>query len=134
MSRLTPGLEVKIELKRKTVDKAGEKKEGDAKEEEKKAAGKDETGRSRRSSSPADDTAGEVAVAVVDRQGSSKVSPSRRTKDPFPPEEPARRRRTELPKQDEKKDDKKDEKPKVETGFINATNRPRPRVLGLRSR
>jgi len=112
MNRLTPGLEVKIELSRKVVPKAGEKKDGDGKDSDKKEAEKFETVTVTAKLIAAPDTLPDKLPlpSSAGKALEGQPKPKKGPKDPFPPEE------------DECGQDKKDKKPKVETGFINRSN------------
>jgi len=112
MNRLTPGLEVKIELRRKVVPKAGEKKDGEGKDSDKKEAEKFETVTVTAKLIAAPDALPDKLPlpSSAGKALEGQPKPKKGPKDPFPPEE------------DECGQDKKDEKPKVETGLINRSN------------
>ena len=115
---MTPGLEVKLELKRKAgtrpaANKDGGAKDGDKKDGEKQVD-KEETVTVTATliAAPADlpEKLPLPSSAGKALEGQPKPKKGKGPKDPFPPEE------------SECGQDKKDDKPKVETGFINRSN------------
>jgi serine protease Do len=109
MHHLTPGLDVKLELKRKVIAKAGEVKEGDKKGGEKETE-KFETVTAKLIAAPPTLPDKLPLPSSTGKALEGQPKPKKGPKDPFPPEE------------SECGQDKKDDKRKVETGFINRSN------------
>jgi serine protease Do len=129
MQSLTPGIEVKLELKRKVVPKPGDKKDGDKKKkEDEKADKKDDEKKEGEKEADKFETVTVTAKLIAapaelpdklplpssaGKALEGQPKPKKGPKDPFPP-----------PEEDEcgQDKDKKEDKPKVETGYITRAN------------
>lgn len=111
MQHLTPGLDVKLELKRKVTAKAGEKKDPDQKDGGKETEKFETlTVTAKLIAAPATLPDKLPLPSSIGKALEGQPKPKKGPKDPFPPEE------------SECGQDKKDDKAKVETGFINRSN------------